>query len=301
MTSKIGLDKFIVSSSVIEVIRIFKKEKIACYDIEKKEKCTIFYTRIYDRKKVYRVLPHAQYLHTTGMIGMLYRNIKKPSRLLSYACIIAIWSFFSHLVMKIEVIGENDLLQKQIQQTCERYKYRMKDTAMMKETIYNEYEKDISWLEVYDKGNIVKLQYTEKNKTEDKSTDNAPLVAKKDGLIARFDCKSGYKRKKVNENVKKGELLVDVTMPDAFGVNKQINVQGKVYAYTWQKVIVEMKENKLPDAINYFSLLLDARDEIHIDIDEDERVEKENVLQFSKNKGKIKLEILYTLLEDITS
>ena len=90
-------------------------------------------------------------------------------------------------------------------------------------------------------------------------------------------------------------------MYDSYQKEVNVDVEGSVFAYTWQKVIVEIKDNKLPDAINYFSLLLEARSQINIQLNAKEKVVKENILHFDKNEGKIKLIILYTLLEDITS
>lgn len=301
MASRVGLDHFSIGIAPIRVLRACRKEGIACYDVYKKENKTYFSTRIYERKRVEKLFPSATYLHTSGVLGMLYRNIKKPSRLCIYACVIFMWFTLSSLTFRIDTFGENDVLEKRIQEYAHSYMYKPKEVKQLKQGLLKQFNNEVSWLEVYNKGNVLKIRYTVKEKIDNKTIDNSPLVAQKDALIAYFECKDGFKTKKVNEMVKKGEVLVDNKMNDSFGVSKPLQVSGRVYGYTWQKVTVEMDKNALPDAINYFSLLLKARDEVHIDIQEDEKVEKENVLQFSKNKGKIKLEILYTLLEDITS
>ena len=107
------------------------------------------------------------------------------------------------------------------------------------------------------------------------------------------------KNKIIKDLVKKGDIIVNNKMLNSNNQEVDVDVKGKVFAYTWRKIMVEIDENKYPDAINYFHLLLEARSTIQLQ--DEERIEKENVLLFDKNKGKIKIIILYTLLEDITS
>lgn len=298
---KIGLDNYSVSLSSLQVLKKCQEYDLCCFYVVEKENKTFFSTRIIDRKQTKLVFPYASYLYTNGVLGMLLRNFTVKSRLISYVLVVFLWITFSLTIFQIDIYGEKDQLDNQMKDSLNSYLYHPKDNFKMKTYLLNKFKNDVSWLEVYEKGSIVKVRYALKKNANMKEKTNQPLIAKKDGLIASFQCDSGYKMKKVNEMVHKGEVLVNNQMPDSYNKIVPTQVNGKVYAYTWQKVNVEINANKLPKAINYFSMLLEARNQVDISIEEKEKIVKENVLHFSKNKGKIKLEILYTLLEDITS
>ncbi len=57
----------------------------------------------------------------------------------------------------------------------------------------------------------------------------------------------------------------------------------------------------MPKAFQYFELLMAARAQVSQDFHKDDKIHKENILQFSKDMGKIKMVIHYTLLQDITT
>ncbi len=75
-----------------------------------------------------------------------------------------------------------------------------------------------------------------------------------------------------------------------------------MYAYTWQDITVTMEDNDLPEAFQFYQLLLEARREVAKELTkEKERIYKENILHFSTDAGTISMTIHYTLFEDITS
>lgn len=301
MFKRYGLDHYSINKSTISFLKICKKENLYVYHVKAKENLTYFEARLKDREKIISIFPTSHYLFTSGFVGMLFRNFTSKSRLLSYGICIFMWCFLSCTVFRIDVLGTKDDLDNRITQSLRKYQYQTKNIHGVKKDLLSKYKNDVSWLEVYDKGSIVKVHYVAKEKSEEKEFGDKPLIAKKDGMIAFFKSDAGFKVRRVNDIVKKGDILIDNHMPDSYQRDTNVEVRGKVYAHTWQKVSVEMKANKLPDAINYYSLLLEARNQVNIDLENEEEVEVENILQFSKNKGKIKLEILYTLLEDITS
>lgn len=299
--SKIGYDYYLINAKMIDVIRCCKQNDLACFDVRKEESQTKVGFHRKDRNKVKQHFPQAKYLYTNGLLGMVLRNLMSKQRILSYLCVVFLWAFFSSTLFEVHIYGESDALDTRMKKTVAPHLYQFKDVDKLKKELLATYKKDISWLEVYEKGSSIKIRYALKKHIEETNHDNAPLVAKKDGMIAYFECNEGFKLKNVKDVVKAGEILVDNKMPNSFGQEVNVKVSGKVYAYTWQKVNVEMDENKLPEAMNYYSMLLEARNQIDIDIEKEEKIVKENVLHFSKNKGKINLVILYTLLEDITS
>lgn len=298
---KLGVDCYLIDARMIDVIRTCKKNEVDCFDIKNVKHGIQVCFHIKDRNKVKQLFPNAKYLYTNGILGMFLRNFTKKERIISYLCVIALWVFYSTTLFEVNVYGESDTLDDKMYKTMDKYMYHTKDVDGIKKQLLSTYKSEISWLEVYEKGSSINVRYALKKHVTDDISDNQPLIAKKDGMIAYFECDEGYKLKKVKDVVKAGEVLVDNKMPNSFNQEVQIDANGKVYAYTWQQVNVEMDDNKMPEALNYYSLLLEARNQIDIEIENDEEIVKENVLHFSKNKGKINLVILYTLLEDITS
>jgi len=301
MYRRYGLDFYESKLSEIEILRLFQRYEMYCFHVKRTSKGCIFATRIKDRNKLHSILPNATYLYTSGLWGMVIRNFTNKYRIFSYICMICLWMFFSNTIFAFEIYGENDKLEKNMNDIVHTFLYQRKNVDQLKKTIQIKFKDDISWLEVYENGSKITIRYTLRGKVLNNIKNNAPLIAKKNGMIAYFECDSGYKVKQVNDLVHEGDILVDNKMKDSYNRNVDVNVSGKVFAYTWQKVSVEIKNNKLPDALNYFSLLMEARDQIKINKDIGERIVKENILQFERNEGTIKIIILYTLLEDITS
>ncbi|MEG2685427.1 MAG: sporulation protein, partial [Erysipelotrichaceae bacterium] len=89
------------------------------------------------------------------------------------------------------------------------------------------------------------------------------------------------------------------TIIDSMNKSESINVKGKVYAYTWYTINVEIDEKNSIDAFDYFKLLFEARRTIAKEIGEGEKIIKENVLQFEPKVGKMNMQVHYTLLEVI--
>lgn len=299
--NKLGIDYYFIDMRMIDAIRYCRKNDICCYDVTIQDKKTRLGFRIKDRNKVKQLFPHAEFLYTSGLWGMILRNFTKKTRIISYICVIGLWAFFSITLFEVNINGESDQLDESIKNKMDKYMYHHKDVDTVKKELLTSFKKDISWLEVYEKGSSINIRYALKKHIINEEKDNQSLIAKKDGMIAYFKCDEGFKLKKVKDVVKAGEILVDNKMPNSFGQEVAIAVNGKVYAYTWQRVTVEIEANKLPEAVNYYAMLLEARNEIDVDIKNDEKIIKENVLHFTENEGKISLEILYTLLEDITS
>lgn len=299
--SRLGFDHYLFSQSELLLLRSCRKEKIACFDVRKDNDGTIAAFYIYERKHIKKIFPNATFLYTSGVLGMLMRNIEKKERIISYLCVILLWILLSMCVFRIDVYGESDSFDYLIQNALKDDQYHISNATEIKKKLLRLFKKDISWIEVYEKGNVIKIRYTLKKNIATKPIVNAPLIAKKDGMIAYFQCANGFKLKKVNDLVKKGDVLVDSSMQDSFGHLKSVKVEGCVFAYTWEKVVIEIKNNHLPDAINYWQMILMARDELLLEYEKGEKIVKENVLHFTKKQDKISLTVIYTLLEDITT
>ena len=77
--------------------------------------------------------------------------------------------------------------------------------------------------------------------------------------------------------------------------------RGGVFAYTWEEVELEAERSAMPQPLQFFSMLLQARAQVSSSFLKDDRIVSENILQFGEKAGKIKLVIHYTLYRDISS
>ena len=162
-------------------------------------------------------------------------------------------------------------------------------------------ENDIAWLEIEKQGSRYLITYTPKEFASLSQLGHEELIAQEDGMIERFDIQHGNKLHKVNEFVHKGDVLVSNVLEDSKGGKQEVYVKGRVFAYVWKDITVTMDKTREPKALQYFQLLFDARRKVSEDFHKDDRIYKENILQFSTDMGKIKMVIHYTLIKDITT
>lgn len=179
--------------------------------------------------------------------------------------------------------------------------FHHQDENKLKEALKKKLENEIAWLEIEKRGSRYIITYTPKEFATLETLHHRELIAKQDGVIARFDIQHGNKVHKVNEFVHKGDVLVSNVIADSKSKNQEVYVKGRVFAYTWRDVTVSMDDTKMPKAFQYFELLMAARAQVSQDFHKDDKIHKENILQFSKDMGKIKMVIHYTLLQDITT
>lgn len=296
---KVGLDYYVTKSSLDYLLTIAYKYDIAIYHVRNKKNCICFYGKIKDRKKIKANIDGVQYKYTTGLFGIIHRIIFDYSRLLPVLLAILFIYVLNNLTYNIQIYGDSDILDEEIMSISDKYKYTFVDESKLKQEIKDLYNEQVSFLEVYKTGNNIEIKYKVKDEINETQHNDSALIAKKDGLIANFEVSSGYKEKQINEIVKKGEIIVNNEMLDSNNQIKSISVSGKVYAYTWNKVVVEIDELEGNEVYAFCLLLFEARNQIHLE--EDEYIVKENILQFYTSNGKMCIEVLFTVYEDITS
>lgn len=301
----IGFDEWYITMDIHDYMSIVKQYELELYDITISHRDVIFYTNIWQRHRVYNAFPYIKLHRTTGMLGYFLRSLKKPSRWLALLLSCMLWYGLSHIVFAIDIVGEQDESRVLIQQTLQKLKYHIPfyddDVHAMKKKLKKQLEHEIAWLEVVKKGSRYLITYTPKETASLMSLKHDELIAQEDGVIQRFDVLHGNKMKKVNDYVHAGDVLVSNILEDSVGKKEEVYVDGRVYAYTWKDVSVTMDDTSMPKSFQYFELLLQARSEVAGGFREGDRIYNENILQFSKDMGKIKMVIHYTLCKDITT
>lgn len=300
-----GLDQWKVQASCDEFLWITKKNQLELYDITLHRNYIQFYASILQRPKIYRCFETCDLITTTGMLGYALRSLKKPYRIAAILLSILLWYGLSSMVFEIQIKGEKDESRKLIADTLKKMEvvppFKSRDVSQLKTQLKKNLENDIAWLEIEKQGSRYLITYTPKEFASLSQLGHEELIAQEDGMIERFDIQHGNKLHKVNEFVHKGDVLVSNVLEDSKGGKQEVYVKGRVFAYVWKDIAVTMDKTREPKAFQYFQLLFDARRKVSEDFHKDDRIYKENILQFSTDMGKIKMVIHYTLIKDITT
>lgn len=302
---KLGLDKWEIEMDMYSFLSLCSHRNIMVYDVYEKQNKITFYTSFFQRYEIHRILKEAEYKTTTGILGFLLRSLRQPARVISIAISIGIWYVLSNMIFEIDIKGDKQVSSQLIETTLQEMNltppFYSQDLQQIKMNLKKALENDIAWLEMTKEGSRFKIHYTTKEFANIESLSRNELVAQKDGVIAKFDLQHGNKNCQLNDYVKAGDVLVRNILTDSMNVDEEIFVKGKVYAYTWEEVEVSMEANELPEAFQFFQLLFEARRQVSKELKSDEKIYKENILQFSNNMGKINMKVHYTLFEDITT
>lgn len=272
--------------------------------------CTItkdrvhFYASLLQRRRIRRVFETARLLYTSGMTGYFLRSFRKPQRIAALLLSAMLWLLLSSCIFEIRISGEEEACKQAITDALREKGYqppfRAASEDEVKRTLKERTADSISWLEVERIGSRYHIRYTPKRRAEKTTAGREELVARKDGVIQRFDIQHGEKKAAVSQVVHKGDLLVANTLTDSKGKQQELFVEGRVFAYTWRDVRIEMKDEGIR-AFQYFEALMEARRSVSADFHKDDEIVEENILQFQREAGKINMVIHYTLLQDITT
>lgn len=305
MNKKLGLDYWKVDMDSTCFFKQCKKCELEIYAIRIKHNMIYFYTHIWQRKRVIRAISDVEYINTTGMLGYLLKDIKRPCRIMSIGISICIWCMLSSMIFDIEIVGEDNKIKTYIENTLKKLNYQVpiykSDSILMKQKLKKQLENKVAWLEIEKSGSKYKITYIPKEYEHMEPLHHDELVAKKDALIQRFDIQHGNKVCNVNEFVHKGDVLVSNVMEDSFHKNHELFVKGRVFGYVWKDITVTKKDSKLPNSIKFFELLMASRRMVSKEFHKDDCIKEEKILQFTKDMGTIKMVVHYKLLQDITS
>ena len=175
--------------------------------------------------------------------------LKKYSVFLSCLILgILINIILSNLIFEVEIIHSNQDLVKTINQDLKEFglrKYHPKVSYSKKEKIKNQLlakEKDLlEWIEIEEKGTkyVVKVEQRKKNTTP-KECNPRHIIAKKNALVTDIAASSGEIKKKKNDYVEKGEVLISGLIYNKEDiVSKRCSI-GQVYGEVWYNVKLQI-------------------------------------------------------------
>ena len=237
---KFGYDLYeVVSDDILSLLKIFKDEHITVFQLNKVDDYTYrFYLPIYQR-----LLVKKYHLKIIKSVGILYYLLLLFYRKLS---VIGVISFVltvllcNQYIFKVEIIGNNPSTTKLVNEVLNENGVgvgsRKNSYAQLNE-IYDDIKKHfkgkIDYLNIYQEGSTLFVKYTNSVGASRVKKNFENIYASKDGIIESIDVSSGNVMVKVNDYVKKGDLLVSNTVTSTSGVDKIIETQGVIKAYTY--------------------------------------------------------------------
>lgn len=160
----------------------------------------------------------------------------------------ALLIFLTRVIQEVEVVHAKkeirDLVYKELENRgIKKYRFIMdfdKQEQIAKEIIENNKDK-IEWLEIERIGvkYVVRVEERIINSKEEK-TPNRHIVAKKDGIITKIEASHGEIVKKINDYVKKGDIIISGNIMKEEEIKSTTSAEGIVFAEVWYQVDVEM-------------------------------------------------------------
>ncbi|WP_186575749.1 sporulation protein YqfD [Aquibacillus kalidii] len=162
-------------------------------------------------------------------------------------------TYLSNMVWSVNVKGVNSEIQKKIENQLDEYgiqpgalKFNIGSPGEIQQKLLNDIP-ELLWVGVTEKGTTYHLEGVEKTIVEEgEKLSPRNLVAKKEGVIVEYYISKGQPMIKINDVVKKGDLLVSGELgksqeeedkeEDKKGTKKQlVAAEGEIIAKTWYK------------------------------------------------------------------
>lgn len=155
---------------------------------------------------------------------------------------------FKNIIIKIEIVSNNEELAKELNKSLENYgleRLSFKKSAaslyIIKQKLENEYKDKIEWLEIKNIGMTYLVTLEERKMSEEDTRENyCNVYAKKDGIVKKIIATQGNVLVYENQYVRAGDLLIsgDISLNEE--LKQQICAEGTVYGEVWYKASISI-------------------------------------------------------------
>lgn len=301
-----GMIRVFVPGCLEDVLNCCHHSSLELYQIEQKESGVEFYCPFDQKNKVFRCFQDAKIVKITGVCGFLVRQLKCPFHLFLLVWVVVLYVFLSHTIFHIEYQATSESLKQNIEIFLDQQDVRpgqiIVDASFeqtLKENLKKQFVHELSWIDVTRHASLLTIRFNHKETVVFDSLSSEPLISTKHAVVTRFEVLHGLKTVQLNQVVAPGDVLVQPYLIDSKGQFVSLCVSGQVYGKTWYTMTSELDKNSM-NVFDFFRLLYECRRQIEKEIDEDEKVLKENILQLHESEGKIGITVHYTCMENIT-
>ena len=299
---KIGTDAYALNENLYDFLENAHRHDWQIYDIQAADQL-YFHASITSRHDILRTYPQALILYTGGVIGMGLRSLMRIERVTALICCCICWMFVSHIIFETDIRGDSAFHELLLLETLEELQmespFFLQNSEQLKDELWMKLQKELNWLEVSKNGSKLDIRYLGKKHAEPWIIGTQGLVAQKDGVIASFDVTHGNKVAALNQHVSQGDLLVSPILVDSMNQEKETYVHGKVYAYTFVNMEIEIEPFSDLAPLQYYECLFAIRMQVSEMLEKDEYIVKEIPLQFMEKEDKIMMKNYYVLYEQI--
>lgn len=258
-------------------------------------------------KKIIKYYNNIQIIKKEGIISIIISLLKYKTTLIAMVLSVCFYFALSSRIWSIKIYGDSQQLYSFINESLKKHELyiggKMKNvdeiSKIQSDILYDSYNV-IEYLSIKINGCALDVNFKKKRSESETHEFKGALYAIKDGVIKSFDITSGEKVVKINDYVKKGDLLVsDILLTD---YNKEVYVgtYGSVYAYTWYYVTIDEKINYAGSESELFAnTLLSIKSNISQNYTKEEYIFEENVLQFNISNNKLFMQVHFTCVENI--
>ena len=154
----------------------------------------------------------------------------------------------ANIIFAVEVIHDNKEIRTLVRNELEQYnikKLRFKQSYQKIERIEKkiliEYKDKIEWLEIVEIGTkyIVRVEERKIPKREEKNI-YQDIIATKNAVIMKIEAESGTIIKKINDYVKKGDIIISGKIKSGEKLMNIVKADGKILGEVWYNVRVEL-------------------------------------------------------------
>ena len=223
----------------IELLNISYTDSVIYIKLDK-----INYDKILELKTIYEI-------KLTKIYGLAKWHYLLKHNIIFIICTLIglfILLLFSNVILDVEVVHRKDDIRNLIYKELDRYnikKYNIvksfdEQEQIVKSIIDNNKDK-LEWLEIERVGvkYIIRVEERIINNPK-KEEKKRHIVASKDGIIMHIDSSRGEIVKKINDYVKKGDIIISGNINKGEEVKNTVSAEGNVYAEVWYEVDVEM-------------------------------------------------------------
>ena len=233
----------ITTRTPYQMIKTFRNLKINIYNITYNKDNVIFEI---DKKNYPKIQKN---YHATVIKGDFFQSItllikNKLPKIISLVFFFILISIYQNFIIKIDIITEDTQIRELIQKELlhnDFLPYHFKKSAStinkLKNKIINNNKDQIEWLNIEQIG--MKYQINVEPKvtiTPVKDQHKCHIIARKDATITKIISSKGEEVKEINDNVKKGDIIINGTIK----LNEQDIAKtcatGHVYGKTWYTV-----------------------------------------------------------------
>lgn len=187
-------------------------------------------TRLYGLAKWIFLLKHNMIFIISALVGLVFLLL------------------LSNITFEIEVVHRKEEIRKLIYKELDRYNIKkysfiksFDEQEQIVKNILDNNKNKLEWLEIERVGVKYIIRVEERIINEPKKEEKKRhIVASKDGIIMHIDSSRGEIVKKINDYVKKGDIIISGNINKGEEVKNIVSAEGNVYAEVWYTVDIEM-------------------------------------------------------------